>query len=308
MTVFVWLILCAIWGSTWIFIKKGLVDPASGSGLPPITFATARFAIAAVVLAIIIIARRLPLPRGRAQWSLMLVTGLLQFTINYSMVFWGETRISSGLASVLQGMISVFGLGLAWYFLPQERINGLKVLAVLIGFAGVGVIFSDQIKPDDLKEFSGSAAIVFGAFSAALASILIKAKAQGIHPATMAFSQMVLGLPILIFYSFAVEGNPFEVQKWSTISILCVLHLAIVGTVVAFWLYYWLLSKIESTRAMMLSLVTPVIAVIVGASVGDESFPPQILLGGSLILGCIALILVRTHRRKMEPVDVHLTT
>jgi drug/metabolite transporter (DMT)-like permease len=59
---------------------------------------------------------------------------------------------------------------------------------------------------------------------------------------------------------------------------------------------------------MMLSLVTPVIAVIVGASVGDESFPPQILFGGFLILGGIALILVKTDRRKMEPVDFHLTT
>lgn len=287
MTLLVWIILCAIWGTTWIFIKIGI-----DQGLPPISFAALRFVLAAVIIASIIYVRRIPLPKGRDQWRLMLLTGLLQFTVNYSLVFWSETRITSGLASVLQGMISVFGLGLAWYFLPQERINGIKVAAVLTGLLGVGVIFSDQLQMRNFSEFSGSVAIVCGAFAAAQASILVKARATHIHPASLLLSQMIFGVPPLIAYGLIMEGNPLNFN-WNLKSVISVLQLAILGTVIAFWLYYWLLSKIESTRAMMLSLVTPIIAVVVGAVVLGERLPGRILFGGVLILFGIGLILIR---------------
>ena len=107
MNIIVWLILCLIWGSTWIFIKIGLAD------LPPLTFAAARFLLAILILIPIIKLGKLPLPKTRAQWKLIAFTGFLQFSINYSMVFWSEQYISSGLAAILQTMITVFGLVLA---------------------------------------------------------------------------------------------------------------------------------------------------------------------------------------------------
>lgn len=303
MTLLVWLVLCLIWGTTWIFIKVGLTE-----GLPPVTFAATRFLLAGAVIGGIIAWRRIPLPSGPAQWKLMLVTGLLQFTVNYSLVFWAETKITSGLASVLQGMISVFGLGLAWYYLPAERITGLKIIAVLTGLAGVGVIFSDQLQMRNFGEFAGSVGIVLGAYAAAQASILVKAKASGIHPASLVFSQMLCGGPPLVIYGILFEGNPLE-HNWTWLALICVLQLALLGTVVAFWLYYWLLSKIESTKAMMLSLVTPIIAVCVGGVVLDESLPAQILLGGGMILLGIGLILIRPGRSRTptEIAELHRT-
>ena len=131
----VWVILCLIWGTTWIFIKIGLED------LPPITFAVARFVLAAMMLLPIIYILKTPWPQNWAQWRLMAFTGLLQFTINYSTVFWSEQYITSGLAAVLQATITVFGLALAWIFLPAERITPLKIIAVLIGIGGVARIF-----------------------------------------------------------------------------------------------------------------------------------------------------------------------
>lgn len=297
MNLLVWLILCAIWGTTWIFIKVGLEE-----GLPPVTFAAVRFVLAGVVIGAIIFWRRIPMPRGRDQWTLMFVTGILQFTINYSLVFWAETKITSGLASVLQGMISVFGLGLAWYYLPSERINGIKVLAVLMGLAGVGVIFSDQLQMRNFGEFAGSAGIVLGAYAAAHASILVKAKASGIHPAALVLSQMICGGPPLVAYGILFEGNPLG-HNWSWLALICVLQLALLGTVTAFWLYYWLLSRIESTKAMMLSLVTPIIAVCVGAVFLGERLPAQILLGGAMILVGIALILIRAGSPAPAPIS-----
>lgn len=135
MKIFVWLILCLIWGTTWIFIKIGLED------LPPITFAVSRFLLSAVILLPVVYFARIAWPQTRREWQLIALTGVLQFTVNYSTVFWAEQYITSGLAAVLQAMITVFGLVLAWIFLPSERITPLKIIAVMIGILGVGVIF-----------------------------------------------------------------------------------------------------------------------------------------------------------------------
>src|SRR5215213_124799 len=133
MKIFVWLILCLVWGTTWIFIKIGLRD------LPPITFAAARFLLAVLILVPLIRVLRLEMPRTAAQWKLIALTGFLQFSINYSLVFWSEQYITSGLAAVLQAMITVFGLALAWIFLPDERITKRKIVAVALGIIGVAV-------------------------------------------------------------------------------------------------------------------------------------------------------------------------
>ena len=291
MKIIVWLLLCLIWGTTWIFIKVGLED------LPPITFAAARFSLAIVLLLPLALSRRLPMPTSPSQWRLMALTGFLQFSINYSFVFWSEQYISSGLAAVLQAMITVFGLPLAWIYLPAEKISGLKVAAVVIGLAGVTVIFVEQLQINSVMAFIGCVAIVIGAYAAAHASILIKAKGGGLHPATMLFTQMLFGLPAIVIYALVREGNP-AAYNWSWTAIVCVLYLTIVGTIAAFWLYYWLLGKIESTKAMMISLVTPLIAVVIGSIFLGERLPPQTFFGGLLILFSIGLIIIK--RRKVE--------
>ena len=291
MAVLVWIILCLIWGSTWIFIKIGLED------LPPIGFAAARFVLAVVILFFVIRFQNIPIPRTLREWKLIAFTGILQFSINYSTVFWSEQYISSGLAAVLQAMITVFGLLLAWIYLPNEKITGLKIFAVLLGIAGVAVIFIDQLRVDNLLAFAGCVAIVVGAFAAAQASILVKAKGGGFHPAALVFGQMICGLPPLLLFSFVREGSPFEFH-WTWRAVFCVIYLTVVGTVAAFWLYYWLLGKIESTKAMMISLVTPLIAVVIGAVFLGERLPAQTLFGGLLIVAGIGLIVFRRKNRQ----------
>ena len=290
--ILVWLILCLIWGSTWIFIKVGLRD------LPPIAFASSRFILSVIVVFAIIRAQKIPLPKTVSEWRLLALTGFLQFGLNYSSVFWSEQYITSGLAAVLQATITVFGLLLAWIFLPSERITARKIIAVLIGILGVTVIFVDQLKVENWMAFLGCVGIVAGSYCAAQASILVKARAAGMHPATLLLGQMVCALPFIIGYSLIFEGNPINFH-WSTVSLLCVLYLSLVGTIAAFWLYYWLLSRIESTKAMMISLVTPLLAVIIGAITVGETMPPQTLFGGLMIIGSIALIVFR--RRRIEP-------
>ncbi|MFN6963283.1 MAG: DMT family transporter [Pyrinomonadaceae bacterium] len=286
MNVLVWIILCIIWSTTWIFIKIGLRD------LPPITFAAARFILGVLILLPIIRIQGSALPRTASQWKLIALTGFLQFSLNYSAVFWAEQHITSGLAAVLQAMITVFGLVLAWIFLPAERITPLKIVAVVTGIAGVAVIFYDQLRVESYMAFLGCVAVVAGSYAAAQASILVKAKGAGIHPASLVCMQMLCGLPVIVAYALAVEGSPLK-HDWTWTAIGCVLYLTVLGTVAAFWLYYWLLSRIESTKAMMISLVTPLLAVVIGAAALGETMPPQTLAGGLLIIASIGMIVFR---------------
>ncbi|MFL6373923.1 MAG: DMT family transporter, partial [Pyrinomonadaceae bacterium] len=217
---------------------------------------------------------------------------------NYSCVFWSEQYITSGLAAVLQATIPVFGLAIAWMFLPHERVTLQKVAAILLGIAGVAVIFIDQLRVENWLAFAGCVAVVVGAYAAAQASVLTKAKGSNIHPAAFVFCQILCGLPLMIGYSLIREGNPLT-YNWSWTALGCVLYLAVLGSVVAFWLYYWLLHRVESTKAMMISLVTPLLAVIIGAVTLGEKLPPQTFFGGIMIIGSIALIVLR--RRSLEP-------
>src|SRR4029078_5260840 len=116
---------------------------------------------------------------------------------------------------------------------------------------------------------------------------------------SLLFCQMICALPFILTYSFAVEGNPLNF-RWTWVAVICVLYLALIGTIAAFWLYYWLLSRIESTKAMMISLVTPLLAVLIGTVTVGEMLPPQTLLGGLMIIGSIGLIVFR--RRNPEVV------
>jgi drug/metabolite transporter (DMT)-like permease len=282
----VWLLLCLIWGSTWLFIKLGLSD------LPPFTFAGIRFVIASAILFVIVKARRLSLPRTRANWVLLAITGVLSFSINYGAVFWGEQYVSSGLAALLQATIPVFGLFIAHFYLPGEQMTPVKILGVVMGVAGVGVIFSNQLSVAGPRALAGSAALVIGSASAAYANVLVKARGAKLDPAILAGGQMVFGLIPLLLAGISLEGNPFH-YRWTVMAVVSLFYLAIVGSVIAFLLYYWLVQHMDVTNTMLIALVTPVVAVILGMLVLDEKLDWRTVAGGAMIMAGIGLIVLK---------------
>ena len=292
----VWLLLCIVWGTTWIFIKLGLAD------LPPVSFAAARFTVACLILLPILLIQKIEFPKTRRIWKIIIITGLLQFFINYGLLFWGEQHITSGLAAVLQATIPAFGLVLARIYVG-EQITSLKIISLLLGLAGVAVIFREQLFLHGEMAFLGSLAVVTGAFGAAYASVLTKAKGAGTNPASLVFGQMLVGQIPLWLVGLSMEGNPFDFH-WTRQAVICVLFLAVVGSIVAFWLYYWLLTKIDVTRAMMIAFVTPLVAVYVGSFFG-EKLNIQTLLGGLLILLSVFLIVVRPILRRARSGSRH---
>src|SRR5687768_4086243 len=290
----VWLILCVIWGSTWLLIKLGLAD------LPPITFAGIRFVIACAILFPLVWLRRLSLPKTRGNWFLLAGTGVMSFSLNYGLVFWAEQYITSGLAALLQAMLPAFGLILAHIYVPAERMTWVKIAGVILGVFGVGVVFSNQLAISGRQALAGCVGMVLSAFFAAYSNVLVKTYGKNLNPAVIAAWQMLFGLIPLLLYGLALEGNPLAL-RWTPIAVLSMLYLALVGSVVAFLLYYWLMQNMDVTKTMLISLVTPVVAVILGMLVLDEQLSWRTLVGGAMIIAGIGFIVVRKPRTTAVP-------
>jgi drug/metabolite transporter (DMT)-like permease len=289
----VWLILCLIWGSTWLFIKLGLAD------LPPITFAGIRFVIAFLILASLVFARRARWPRTRAEWTLIAVSGALQFALNYGLVFWGEQHISSGLAAVLQSTFPAFGLVIAHFYLPHERLTTVKVVGVLLGVLGVAVIFSDQLSIAGKMALLGSVALVLSAFFGSYSNVLVKAYGGKIDSQILAAGQMVFGFVPLLAIGIPLEGNPLRFH-WTAMAVISLLYLVVVGSVIAFALFYWLMRHMDVTHTMLIALVTPVVAVMLGMIVLHEKLNWRLFAGGACIIGGLALIVLRKRRKPLS--------
>lgn len=223
----VWLILCGIWGSTWLFIKLGLAV------LPPLSFAGIRFVIACAILFTIIFIRRIQLPQSRSQWLLLAITGFMSFSLNYGLLFWGEQYISSGLAALLQATIPAFGLVIAHFYLPAERMTPSRILGVLLGVCGVGTVFSNQLGVAGSKALAGCV----GPGSEFSVCGLLKRIDQGpwtkARPGNSAAGQMFFGLIPLLLIGIPVEGNPLQFH-WTRMALIALFYLAVVGSVVAF--------------------------------------------------------------------------
>lgn len=284
--VFAWLTLCMIWGSTWLFIKLGLRD------LPPFTFVGIRFLLASFILGLIIYFRKIPLPKDRRDWQFMAWTGLLCFTVNYGLVFWGEQYISSGLAALLNATMPFFGMFIAHHYLPAERITPIKIGGVLLGTFGVGLIFSNQLHLQGTLALLASIGIVVGALVAAYANVLIKLRGKHIDPTVISAGQMLFGFPPLLLVGILTEGNPF-LFKWTPLAITSLIYLTVLGSCVAFMLYFWMLQRIQVTNALLLLLVMPLVAVTLGKLVNGEELTWRILIGGACIVSGVAATIFR---------------
>ena len=280
---FAWLTLCLVWSSTWLAIKIGLRD------LPPISFVAIRFLIAIVVLVAISLGRTALLPRGRNDYIVLAVTGILMFAVNYTLLFWAELHVSSGLAAVLQATIPIFGLMFANWMLPDEPLRLRKLAGAIVALGGVSVICGRLLGVNGPLAFWGGVAVVVGAASAAFANVLVKARSMQLAPAMLAAWQMVFGTAPLLLLGFAVDGNPARFQ-WTPISVFCLLYLAVIGSALTFLLLYWLLPRLTVAQLQSISLITPPGAVMLGWLLGGETFPLSSLLGTALVLAGVWMI------------------
>ena len=174
--------------------------------------------------------------------------------------------------------------------------TALKVVGVLLGILGVGIIFSDQLTIAGSLALLGSIALVLSALAGSYSNVLVKAYGNKIDPQILAASQMVCGFIPLLALGLATEGNPLRF-RWTFSAVLSLMYLVIVGSVIAFWLYYWLVRRMDVTNTMLIALVTPVVAVILGMIVLHEQLNWRMVAGSACIILGLALIVWRKQHR-----------
>ncbi|MDQ2659425.1 MAG: EamA family transporter [Verrucomicrobiota bacterium] len=275
--------LCLVWSSTWLVIKVGLED------LPPISFAAIRFLIAFVVLVAVSIGRVPLLPKTRADWLLLAFTGVIMFSVNYGLLFWGELNVSSGLAAVLQATIPVFGMLFAHWLLPAEPLRWHQVGGAALAISGVALICSKLFGHGGHLAFFGGVGIALGGAGAAFSNVLLKRRALELAPAMIAGWQMIFGTVPLLSLGLFLEGNPLRFH-WTGRAIFCLLYLAVIGSSLTFLLLYWLLPRIPVNNLQTISLITPPGAVIFGWLLGGERFSLWSLVGGAFVLAGVWMI------------------
>jgi drug/metabolite transporter (DMT)-like permease len=276
-------LLTLIWGTTWAVIRIGL------NGLPPFTGVAVRFAIAGALLLTLALAAGVRLGRAPHEKSLWIANGVLSFCLSYSIVYWSEQYIPSGLAAVLFATNPLFVAVLAHLLLANERLSPRAGIGLFLGFAGVAVIFSDDLALLGGEQVRHAALVMLASpLVSALATVAIKRWGSGVHPLSvsavpMLFTGAVMGALALVFE----RGRPvvFDAR-----SVGAILYLAVLGSAVTFTVYYWLLARVTATQLALISYVIPVVALAVGAVLFAEPLRPRILGGSALILAGVVLV------------------
>ncbi len=275
-------LLVAIWGTTWAAIRIGLDD------LPPLTSLAARFGVAGALLLALAPAFGVRLgasPRERWLW---LVNGGLTFTVCYGIVYWGEQRVPSGLTALLFATFPLFVAVLGHFFLPGERLHARGAAGTLIGFAGVAVIFSEDLSRLGGPGVTAAAAVLLLApATSAVANVAVKRFGQGVHPLSLT-AVPLLGAAATVGGAAALTETDRAV-RWTPVAIGSVVYLALFGTALAFVVYFWLLDKLPATRLSLITYAVPVVAVAVGTLALGERFTPRIAAGAALVLAGVAL-------------------
>lgn len=282
-------LLTLIWGTTWAAIRIGL------KGVPPLTGAALRFALASLVLLAVVRALKVRLGRSAVERRLWVASGLLNFAISYGLVYWAEQYLPSGLAAVIFASFPLFVAVLAHFFLPGERLSAAGAVGVVLGFAGIVILFSE-----DLTAIGGPNAVLAAAvlplapFAASIGQVVIKRWGAGVHPLSLAAVPMGLCSLVLGTLALVLErGRPVVLDAASIGSIL---YLALVGSALAFSLYFFLLTKRPATWVALVAYTSPAVAVLVGVVVLDEPFTLRLVLGTVAVLGGV-LLSVRAHGR-----------
>lgn len=286
-TALVWLALCLIWGSTWAAIRLGLDE-----ALPPLSFAGLRFLLAIVVLLPFQLWQRTAPPRTAVERRLVLETGLLTFALNYGLVFWAEQHVSSGLAALVYATYPLFGMLLAHFRLHAEPLTRRGVTGALLGIGGVGLLFSEQIGAPDRLGVLGVLAVLLASFGAAWADVSVKKRGVHLDPVSMTTAQLAEGTAVLLAAAVALEGNPFALRPKPK-ALAALVYLALVGTALGFVLLRWLMQRMAVTRTMLLNLVTPAVAVALGAGLLAERVSGTQIGGGAVIIAGLLLALRR---------------
>jgi len=272
------LVLSLLWGGSFFFVGVAVQD------LPPLTIVALRVSLAAVGLWCVVLILGLRPPRQWQVWLAFLGMGTINNAIPFSLIVWGQTQIASGLASILNATTPLFTVVVATCLLTDERATPLKVLGVVIGFLGVVVMIGLPASSEPTP-WLPQLAILGAAMSYAFGGVYGRRfKALGVHPILTAAGQVTASGLIMMPIAMSLEGtqalSAASAQSWGAI-----LGLALLSTSLAYIIYFKLLESAGATNLLLVTLLVPGSAILLGILFLNESITATQLAG----LGLIAL-------------------
>jgi drug/metabolite transporter (DMT)-like permease len=280
-----WLLLIALsvlWGGTFLFAEIALAE------VRPFTLVLGRVGFAALILlaAVYLTGHRMP---GKASaWRPFLIMGALNNLFPFSLIFWGQTEITGGLASILNATTPLFSVVLAHCLTRDERITGGRLAALTLGIGGVAVMIGPEALQGLGLHLLAQIAVLGAALSYALAGIYGR-RFKGQSPLVTAAGQVsataVMMLPIALALDEPWTGPSPGVASWAAI-----LGLALLSTALAYILYFRILATAGATNLLLVTFLIPVSAVLLGALVLGERLDLEQIVGMILIgLGLAAI-------------------
>lgn len=285
-------LLGLIWGSSFLLIKVAVDD------LTPLPLVTVRIGLAALFMAAFLVLTHRRWPQARRERAALIFVGVMNTAVPFTLITWGEKDIDSGLATVLNATQPLFTLIIAHLMLADERITPQKLAGLLAGFAGVIVLASRDAESSSPNPISGQLAVIGGAVCYAISVIVIRRYLRQVDPITTAGGSLIVGaLVMLAITLLAVHPLP-DVAGLSRQTVLAMLTLALLNTVVAYFLYYHLID-VWGARTSLVTYLMPPIGLALGAIFLDETVDWKIVTGAVLIVAGI----VAANWRKRAPVS-----
>lgn len=276
--VWIWLLsLAVLWGGTYFFAKVALDE------LAPLSVVFGRVALAAIALNLVLAVSEGSLFQRKVPWPSFFAMGLLNNLIPFALIFWGQTQIASGLASIMNATTPLFTLVVAHFLTKDERIDAVKLVALVIGIGGVAVLMG----PDALAGSHGvwgQIACLGAALTYAFAGIYGRRfKAMGVTPLDAAAGQ-VTASTMLILPIMLIVDQPWTLPAFPSPTVWASLAgLALLSTALAYVLYFRILAAAGATNLLLVTFLIPVTAILLGAAVLGEHLLPRHFAGMALI-------------------------
>ncbi|QAX29498.1 DMT family transporter [Leisingera sp. NJS204] len=276
------ILLGVIWGGSFLSIRIALDE------IPVVTLVLHRCGWAALFLWILVLLMRLPVPKEPRIWGAFLVMGLLNNVIPFGLMAWGQLHIETGLTSILNAATAIFGVIVAALLFPDERLTVRKALGVGLGFLGVATAIGlEQFARFDLRS-TAQLAVLAGTVSYAFASAWARFNLTGLPPLVAAAGMLTGSTLFLAPAALLIDGPPvleLAARTWASIA-----YFALFATAGAYLLYYRVLELAGSGNLMLVTLVIPPVAIVLGALVLEEELKPQAYAGFALLAAGLVIL------------------
>lgn len=269
--------LSILWGSTYFFVGVA-VDV-----FDPLVIVLARVGIAALALNLLLLVLRIPLPGSLSLWRALFIMAILNNLIPFSLMTWGQTHIASGLTAILNASTPLFAVIVAHLFTDDEKLTIGRVLGLVFGFAGVAVLVGTSALRDLGSETVAQLAVISGALSFALAGVFGRRfRRMGVDPLVTAAGQLTASTVVLL-PMVALFAGPWSIADPTPGAFGSLVGLALLSTAVAYIIYFRLLASAGAVNLLLVTLLLPVTAVLLGVTFLGEALEPKHLGGMGLI-------------------------